>query len=201
MCTAFADASKSQKPTMHEPTSDWHDNFFIAAMYYTSKSMRLCTGSASYTEDMATEQKHAVGSASQRSGISLTSTAACWLHCSIFSKLSTLGPVAHLISTARTQSWGEGHNRLDYGLATNNLSRRNYAQSINTKTGASGKNRASRLKQIIFGGCVWVCVCVSVFGCACVGLCVCVSVCRCVCLFVFVCVCVCADVCAVHASM
>ena len=78
----------------------------------------------------------------------------------------------------------------DYGIATNNISRRKYAPSINTNTGASGKNRASRLKQIIFAGCVWVCVCVSVFVCLCVFVCVCVSVCRCVCLFVFVMVCV-----------
>ena len=65
----------------------------------------------------------------------------------------------------------------EYGIATNNLSRRNYAQSINTKTWASGKNRASRLKQIKFDGCVWVCVCVSVFVCFCVFVCVCVRVC------------------------
>ena len=83
--------------------------------------MRLCTGCASDTEGMATEQKHAVGSASQRSGFSLASTAACWTHCKIFSKLSALGPVSHLISAGRTQSWGEGHNRLDYGIATNRL--------------------------------------------------------------------------------
>ena len=42
-------------------------------MYYNSKSVRLCTGSAFYTEHMAIEESRAVGSASQRSGISHTS--------------------------------------------------------------------------------------------------------------------------------
>ena len=74
----------------------------------------------------------------------------------------------------------------DYGIATNNISRRKYAPSINTNTGASGKNRASRLKQIIFAGCVWVCACVSVFVCVCVCLCVCACLCVGVCVFVCV---------------
>ena len=177
------------KANLHEPTSVCHGHFFLDAstplqsQYVSVYGISLVHRNDSYLLFNSTlwDQPHSeVGSASQRSGMSLTSTAACRLHSRIFSILSTLGPVAHLIS----QSWGAGQNRLDYGVATNNLSRRNYAHSINIKKGASGKNRASRLKQIIFGGCVWVCVCVSVFVCVCVCLCVCVcvSVCRCVCV-------------------
>ena len=165
------------KANLHEPTSVCHGHFFLDAstplqsQYVSVYGISLVHRIDSYILFNSTlwDQPHSeVGSASQRSGISLTSTAACGLHCSIFSILSTLGPVAHLNSAARTQSWGAGQSRLDYGIATNNLSRRNYAHSINTKTGASGKNRASRLKQIRFDGCVWRCVCVSVFVCFCV---------------------------------
>ena len=201
------------KANLHEPTSDCHGHFFLDAstplqsQYVSVYGISLVHRTDCYLLYNSTlwDQPHSeVGSASQRSGISLTSTAACGLHSRIFFILSMLGPVAHLISAARTQSWGAGQNRLDYGIATNNLSRRNYAHSINTKTGASGKNRASRLKQIIFAGCVWVCVCVSVFGCACLCLCVCaclcVDVCVCLCSCACVCVCICVCCACVHVN-
>ena len=51
------------------PHSQMHPNLkckpCMNRMYNMSNSMLLCTGSASYTEDMAIEEKAAVGSASQ----------------------------------------------------------------------------------------------------------------------------------------
>ena len=148
------------KANLHEPTSVCHGHFFLDAstplqsQYVSVYGISLVHRTDCYLLYNSTlwDQPHSeVGSASlprQRVGFTAGSSQ------KIFSRLSVLGPGAHLISAARTQSWGEGPNRLDDGLGTNNLSRRIYGHSINTKTGASGKNRASRLKQIILDGCV-----------------------------------------------
>ena len=72
MCTAFADASKSERPTCMSPPRIGMATFFSKQEHHYSHSKRRGTGSASYTEVIPTYCTQYGYKAKASCGISLT---------------------------------------------------------------------------------------------------------------------------------
>ena len=91
MCTAFADASKSERPTCMSPPRIGMATFFSKQEHHYSHSKRRGTGSASYTEVIPTYCTQYGYKAKASCGISLT---AKWVqphfHGSVWDSLQAL---------------------------------------------------------------------------------------------------------------
>ena len=106
MFTAFADASKSQWPTCMSPPRIGMTTFLSLQIYHTSENMRLYTGSATYRRDGYSTRERCGISHTSDGGITMPRQRVGFTAASS-NTMSTLGPVSHLISAGRTQSWGE----------------------------------------------------------------------------------------------